>query len=196
MELPNDADVLLDHFEHYLGNMESSFRAKKDGDFPFMVLVYPPKPSGADSILMTCGLSAHRLYVPSENRTTRIELGIFAREGPSKAVLNALLTAVALHLLETHESPGRHGILPGEGPVLAGGNPSFESFYLRPPVGLPDGFASCGDLSSPIEILQLIPITSGEERLIANAGWCAFEQAVLAQQIDLLSFDTRREAAY
>ena len=50
MDISNDADDLLDHFETYLGSVESSFRAKNDGEFPFMVLAYPPKIRGLETV--------------------------------------------------------------------------------------------------------------------------------------------------
>lgn len=193
MDILNDADLLLDHFESHLGNIKNSFRAKKEGDFPFMVLSYSQQSNGVNNVLLTCGLSAHRLYVGSENRLTRIELGIFARGSWDNSALSSLLTSVALYLYEAHEAPGAHGILPGEGAVLNGGNPLFESFYLRSPVGFPEDLSICESNSLPIEILQLIPITSSEEKIIRAAGWKAFEEAVIVQKIDLLSFDTRLE---
>jgi len=125
-----------------------------------------------------------------------MELGIFTKEGLNKTVLNSPLTAVGMHFFERHESPGPHGIFLGEGPVLEGGNPLFQSLYLRPPFGLPEGFAICSGSSTPIEIFQLIPITAHEQHLIVTNGWDKFEQAVLAQKIDLLLFNVRQEISF
>ncbi|TFW29168.1 suppressor of fused domain protein [Massilia horti] len=193
MSLRDDAGKLFDHYENFLGEVETSFEGKDKTKIPFIVLAYSGRANGARNCLITCGLSAHQLAVPGGSRSARTELAIFSNSAANKEMLNAVLTVVGLHLLETHESPGVYGILPGSGPVLAGGNPLFESFYLSPPVGLPREFSICSLGASEIEILQLVPITAAEEHMIKCGGWAAFEEAVSTQGIDLLGFDEREE---
>lgn len=193
MSLRDDAGKLFDHYENFLGEMESSFEGKNKKKIPFMVLVYPSRENGAKNCLITCGLSTHQMTVPGTSRTVRTELAIFSNSAASREALNAVLTVVGLHMLETHESPSVHGILPGSGPVLAGGNPLFESFYLRPPVGFAPEFSTCSLGASSIEILQLVPVTAAEEHMISCEGWAAFEKAASMQRIDFLGFDERDE---
>lgn len=192
MSLRDDAGKLFDHYSEFLGEMTGSFSGKNPEKIPFLVFAY----SGANGIksrLVTSGLSAHKLNVLGSECKIRTELAIFSNSSKSIEALNAVLTAVAVHLLESHEFPGVHGILHGSGPVLSGGNPTFQSFYLRPPVGISSRFSVCSLGAADIEIVQLIPISIAEAHMIGCQGWEFFERAVIAQRIDLLQFDERKE---
>jgi hypothetical protein len=196
LNLKNDANKLLDHYDHYLGRMENSFQGKDEKKIPFMVLSFSGRESGPSHCLVTHGMSAHQLSVPGKDSPVRTELAVFTNAPVGSKTLGALLIAVGMHFLDTHASPGAHGILPGSGPVIAGGNPKFESFYVRSPVSFPPAFAHCSLAGSGIDILQLIPVTNNEAHAIACGGWAAFEAAAASQNIDLLSFDQREEVVF
>lgn len=192
MNLRDDAGKLFDHYSEFLGEMTGSFSGKNPKKIPFLVFTYSGS-NGIRNSLVTSGLSAHKLNVLGSERKVRTELAIFSNSDKSIEALNAVLTAVAVHFLESHEFPGAHGILHGSGPVLSGGNPTFENFYLRPPVEISSRFNVCSLDSSDIEIIQLIPISIAEAHLIDCQGWEFFERAVIAQRVDLLQFDERKE---
>lgn len=189
-----EADILLEHLEQFLGAMKSRWRRKNEFEESFEVFLYSEQPESDCQCLVTFGLSAHQLQLVGKcDCVFRMELAICASSLFDSKALGALLFAVGLDILEHHTTPGVHGVLGGCGSVLANGNPIFEHLYLASPGYFPHEFELCLDLSPPVAIIQLIPISSGERDLIENEGWEVFEDAIIEQGIDLLEFDGRRE---
>lgn len=185
-------EVLLVHFERFLGPMSHRWSGKGRPENAFEVLEFSGRPQLDSQCLVTFGLSAHHLQIAREgNSTIRMELAIFAYRTFDSKVLGALLFAVGLDAIERHLTSGLHGVLNGSGPVLSGGNPEFEHLYLASPGYFPRSFDWCTELSPPVAIVQLIPISSGERKLITEVGWSAFEDAIAERNIDLLKFDAR-----
>lgn len=190
----SEAEILFDYFERFLGPMKSSWRGKDGQEMPFQVLAYPKQPELDCLTLITFGLSAHQLQV-SDNceGKVRMELLICANSSFESKLLYPLLFAAGLDALEHHATPGVHGVLNGSGPVLIGGNPLFEHLYLTHPGFFPKEFDLCEELSPPVSIAQIIPISSNEREFIVREGWSEFENRATEQSVDFLEFDARKE---
>jgi hypothetical protein len=197
MASESDVNRLYDHYEKYLGEQAFTFRLKDEGKPPFVIFGYRPSMPEGLVQLVTFGMFTHRLQVRPDDRIVRTELALFAKSTASEQSLYAVLASVGRDILERHESPGVHGIISSRGgPVRLGGNSLFQSFYLRPPVGLLKEFGACSLESSTIEILQIIPISLMEEHLIRCSGWQVFEERIVAGKIDFLEFDERAQLSF
>ncbi len=62
---------------------------------------------------------------------------------------------------------------------------SATALIAAPPVYLPDGFAVCEAPSVTIVVSWLVPITTGEARLVSERGWSALEDTFDAEEPDL-----------
>jgi hypothetical protein len=107
--------------------------------------------------------------------------------------LAALLIAVGMDALDNHVTRRIHSLMPGSGPVLSGGNPVFEHLYLSKPLGFPEGFSECGVPSSPVEIVQIIPLPERERRFVNTEGRQVLENRLTGDLENLLRFDWRSE---
>lgn len=158
----------------------------------FQVLLFPDRPELNSQCLVTYGLSAHLCQiVGNSDSTAKIELIVCADASFESKALATLLFAVGHDAVTRHTIPEVHEVLMGVGAVLS--NPVFEHFYLTFPGYFPVEFELCEAISPPVAFVQLIPVSSKERDLIAKQGWRAFENAIVEQHIDLLSFDARNE---
>lgn len=196
MTINLQGEVVLRHLEQFLGGFTKRWISNNDDKAAsFQVLLFPECPDSECFCLATYGLSAHELAIANNaDMAVRMELIICADSTCDDNALAALLMAVGHELLKHHSTPGVHGVLPGNGPVLE--NPIFQGFYLALPGYFPVEFEVCENISPPVAICQLIPISSREAELVNNSGWRAFENAIVDQCADLLAFDRRIEIVF
>lgn len=194
MIVKSDAEVLYDHFESFLGQTEQRWHTRNNDGEALSVFEYIGQPDSAATTLLTFGLSSHQFRTRAPTAVTlRTELMICANSEFDAKALSALLFAVSFDALVEHLMPAEHGVLPGSGPVLGAGNPRFEHLYFARPGFFPVKFQRVENILIPIDVMQLIPISTREKELISAEGWEAFEDLVIAQGIDLLEFDQRDE---
>lgn len=190
MEVNLQGEIVLRHLERFLGPLKK--RWLNDAAPSFQVLLFSDRPKRDSQCLVTYGLSAHLLQIVGNGDSTiKMELLICADSSFDPEALAALLFAVGQDAVTQHATPGVRKVLMGSGAILL--NPVFEHFYLTFPGYFPAEFEMCEAVSSPVAIVQLIPISSKEREAIEKQGWRAFEDGMVEQHIDLLAFDNRRE---
>lgn len=190
-----DRIPLFDHYERHLGGVKLHWKLRDSPDYDLKIFCFDVPRTNDGNALCTFGISDHLLYTADGGRRSRLEHVVFLRDAGKRERVAALLLALASHALEKHHSPGIHHVLSGKGPVLHGGNPDFEHFYLsRPLAGKPE-LAICDAVAPPIELVQLIPISSVEKAFVETWGGPRFEQLLLQQGIDLQAFDERSQLA-
>lgn len=192
----NAADLLLDHFDKYLGKGEGSWKWGEGRETHFYVFLFAC-PFAADShVLVTCGLSAHQFAMAdSPEKKIRREFLICADKSSDPKALAALLIAVGIDALNAHAVHAVGSVMLGDGPVLSGGNAAFENLYVATPLGFPYGFATCEQLSPPVEIVQIVPISEKEMKFVMANGGHVLEENLMANLSNLLRFDRRKECA-
>nr|WP_308633446.1 suppressor of fused domain protein [Massilia sp. YIM B02443] len=155
---------------------------------------YPCPFSLNSHVLITCGLSAHRLSLADEplKRVER-EFLICADNGNDINALAALLIAVSMDSLDNHVTQKIYSVMPGSGAVLSRGNPIFEHLFLSKPLGFPEGFGNCENSSSSLEIIQIIPLSERERRVVSTEGRQVLEKRLAGDLENLLRFDWRTE---
>lgn len=183
-------EYLLRHLEKFLGKATERWQTSDEASF--QVLLFPNNPYTTENCLVTFGLSAVELSLGAEQpRLATVELLICANNEIEPKRLAATLIGVASHALRHRSLPDLHEVLPGQGAVHD--NPLFEHFYLTSPGYFPAEFDRCTAVVPPIEMVQLLPITSRERVIITQQGWAHFEEAAVADDIDLLEYDRRAE---
>lgn len=194
MERKSDAEALYDHFENFLGQAQHRWHSRGKSGFSINVFEYIGQPDSAATTLLTFGLSSHQLRTREVTPVAvRTELMICANAEFHSKALSALLFAVAFDALDEHLIPAEHRVLSGSGPVLTGGHARFEHLYFARPGFFPLNFQRFEEVSLPVDVMQIIPISTSEKELISIEGWESFEDLVIAQGIDLLDFDRRDE---
>ncbi|MDZ4151301.1 suppressor of fused domain protein [Methylicorpusculum sp.] len=185
---------ILLHLERFLGVSKKRWLCPGD-ESPFQVLLFPECPDSSSQCLVTYGLSAHQLRIMGKNDSViQVELIICADSLFDPKVLAASLIAVGLDAIRKNAIPTVHEVLLGEGAVSS--NPVFEHLYLTFPGFFSPEFELCETVSPPVAIVQLIPISTNEKKLIAKRGWRVFEEGLAKQDIDLFKFDQRKELAF
>jgi len=185
-------EYLLRHLEQFLG--EASERWQESTAARFQVLLFRAQPDEGVNCLVTYGLSAVELALGSgPSRSAAIELMICADQMIEPKRLAATLIGVGMHALTQGALPDLHQVLPGQGAVHD--HPLFEHFYLTSPGYFPAEFDRCAGLMPPIEMVQLLPVSTRERAMIARQGWENFEDAASSGEIDLLLYDRRPEVA-
>jgi len=180
-----DRIPLFDHYEHHLGGVKLHWKPRDSPEYDLKIFCFDATRTNDGNTLFTFGISDHQLYSADGERRSRLEHVVFLRDAGKRERVAALLLAIASHALGKHHSPGIHHVFGGEGPVMHGGNPDFEHFYLsRPLAGEPD-FATCDTMDPPIALVQLIPISNAEKAFIETWGGACFELLLLEQCIDI-----------
>jgi hypothetical protein len=189
----SDRVILFDHYEANLGKMTSSSSLKGMPKQDFLVFIYEGQPYEDCTTYVTVGVSDHPLHSRRTHCDERLEYMICAESTYDQKLMVAVLMGLAVRSTDSRETAGIHGVWTGVGPVIIGGNPLFEHFYLTNPGHFAASIDRCDDVEPPIQIVQVIPITSGEHAFIVAHGWEAFESRLDQQEIDLMGFDSRLE---
>lgn len=188
-----DRIKLFDHYDKHLGRVELNWNLIDLPKEKFRVFAYGSQSDESCSTVCTFGLSDLELAVSDTAAKARLEYLICTRRTFSTEAIASLLLAIGHYTIEEMNTPGLHGILEGDGPVLYGGNTAYEHFYLSVPKSFTAKFAACEATIPTIAFVQLIPITSNEKVFIDQNGWEKFEARLLSSDIDMAEFDRRNE---
>ena len=181
------SDDLVAHLETYLGPIRGGWTEDGRGvPLPVPVVWFADAPEPGVVTLATLGLSRHRL--PSGQKDVRLELVLSVESRFRSDRLLGALTAVGEEVVARHRPLLRGDVVPmGDG--LVAGSP-LDTFYIAPPVMLPDAFAVLGATEPPTVFAWMVPITSVEAGLVESRGWRWFEDLLVQQQPNL--FDLER----
>lgn len=181
---------LIDHLESFLGDM-SGGSGGDDSTPPGVQVAWFPNAPVEGTTLVTTGLSNHHLTQGDRGLHQELLMHVpTARHPPTAA---GVLFQVADILLTRG-----HGLLKGE--VLGPYGRLFDEGEMTAliafgPVYLPDEFAVCETPGMSIVLTWLVPITTGEARLVETRGWSALEAAFVAEDPDLAN-PLRREVRF
>lgn len=186
-----DRVELFDHYCSHLGKVKKNWNLKDVPKEELRILGFSSAAAIADAQICTFGLSDHPLKTVANDKSYRVEYMISTGAATDVGKIASLLLAISEHTIKRGVFPGVHNVLGGNGPVLYGGNPVFEHFYLTRPIDLARDFAICLSVEPPIEIVQLVPISTKERKFIESNGWESFEKLLLEEHKNLLLFDGR-----
>ncbi|MFI7006326.1 suppressor of fused domain protein [Streptomyces sp. NPDC050145] len=182
--------VLIDHLENRLGLMAGAWSAR-DG-----------APSGTPQVaafregrlervqaFATIGLSRTPLRSPDSDRHYHLELLAcdYVKDSEDHGPLPGVVEFVAERMVAAGHALLRGDVIPLPVPLPGAG---MTALYAALPVYFDDGFSSVTiENGADVAIVWLVPITSAEADFVRIKGWPAFEQALVAQDPDLLDMD-------
>ena len=174
---------LIEHLESFLGEMSGGSSGDDTTPPGVQVAWFPNAPFDGTTTLVTTGLSNHHLAQGDRGLHQELLMHVPAERQPPTAA--GVLFQVAGIVLARG-----HGLLKGE--VLGPYGRLFEEGEMTAliafsPVYLPDEFAVCETPAPPVFLTWLVPITTGEARLVETRGWSALEDAFVADDPDLTS---------
>lgn len=176
---------LIAHVERFLGRIEEGWSRDADGKpLPFQI-VRTRGPTASSVAFSTLGLSNVSLQSRASKRNLHLELILTIKNGSEARWIPAILQQVATEVVRSG-NPILRGDLVGPRDALFP-NSNKTALYAAPPVCLPEAFASC-ELRPGLEVAYawLVPVSSGEAKLIEHHGWNYFEDCLEREDPDLL----------
>jgi hypothetical protein len=181
---------LIDHLEGRLGRMGGAWSAR-DG-----------APEGSPQVawfrngqlpqvqaFATIGLFRTPLRVQTSDRHYHLELLAcdYVNDGEESGPLPGVVEFVAERIVQGGHAVLRGDVIPLPVPLPGG---SKTALYAALPVYFNDDFFSVTiENGSDVAIVWLVPITSAEADFVRVKGWQAFEQALAAQDPDLVDLN-------
>lgn len=173
---------LLTHLEEHLGRMRD---ARAWPSIPFRIGRFVGQPVRGASSFVTIGLGKKQLH--RGGRHVRQELLLAARGRWSVDEISVLLAAVAKDVWDEATAIEVGQVFGPAGPIV--GTSQLEGFCAVSPLSFEKALSVCTYEETPIEILQLIPITAGEAELVASEGIAGFLECIRDHKPDLLDLD-------
>ncbi|MCX4791830.1 suppressor of fused domain protein [Streptomyces sp. NBC_01221] len=181
---------LIDHLEGRLGRMGGAWPARdgapegspqvawfRDGRLPRV------------QAFATIGLFRTPLRVRTSDRHYHLELLAcdYLKDGQESGPLPGVVEFVAERMVQGGHAVLRGDVIPLPVPLPGG---SKTALYAALPVYFDDDFFSVTiENGSDVAIVWLVPITSVEADFVRVQGWQAFEQALAAQDPDLVDIN-------
>lgn len=168
---------VYDHIENYLGTITTSWKLNEDSNI--QVLKFEDELKKGVITYVTLGLSNVGLDVGNKN--VKQEFVFAADEKFEKDSIASFLLTFALHVKNS-----RKGLLRGE---FVEGKPLIDNvkvtgIYASVPVFWEDAFHEFGESRPPTIFVWLMPILKTEAKFIKNRGWNAFEDKLVASEIN------------
>lgn len=175
---------LFEHLESYLGEISGGTRGDESTPAGVQVVWFGEnRPHAGTTTIATLGLSGHHLAQPGGRGLHQELLMHLPADGqPGNAA--GVLFQVASELIARGQGLLRGGVIGPRGPLF--GSSQMTALYAAAPVYLPDGFAECDSGTRTIVMTWLVPITDVEARYVRDHGWPAFEDALVAEDPDLV----------
>ena len=180
--------MLLDHLERALGELHSTTVVEEVGRLGSIgVLRFTDVPVAGAVTYVTFGLSRAELHVDPE-RHVRLELMLSLEDEEEPFAPTVWLVMLAEHFGDGGVAP-RHAEVHRVGPLADGS--ALEGFALVPPVRFGGDFARL-ELPDdvPVDILELIPLSTVEAGFVRAHGWDEFVDVIRRNDPNLL--DLRR----
>ncbi|MFE1949308.1 MULTISPECIES: suppressor of fused domain protein [Streptomyces] len=178
---------LIDHLESRLGRMAGAW-STRDGAPAGTPQVAAFRDGRLERVqaFTTIGLSRTPLRSPDSDRHYHLELLAcdYVQDSEDYGPLPAVVEFVAERMVESGHAVLRGDVIPLPVPLPGG---SKTALYAALPVCFDDAFASVTiENGSEVAIVWLVPLTSAEADFVRARGWQEFEQALVAQDPDLL----------
>jgi len=174
---------LIDHPEHYLGEIEAGWSQNADGNkMPFQVARFPWGSGSATVSFATVGLSRHPLRSGS-GKDIRHELLMIVPDGLRDGPIPGLLQQIGTEALAADKPLLRGDVIGPRGELIAGS--MMEAVYAAIPVYLPDDFAVYKGEGEQVAVVWLVPISAREARYVKTRGWNEFEDLLVENDPDL-----------
>lgn len=179
---------LIEHLERRLGPIHTGWTVDPDGvSMPFQIVRFA---GGADERSVgysTIGLSNHRLTSRVSGRHIRQELFVLAEEHIDPDLIVSLLYQVGCAAVQARQALLRGQVIGPAGTLFPG--TKMTALYVTVPVYFPDDFATIAAEAGNIVVSWLVPIGDREAAFVAEHGWSLFEDQLVDQDPDLISFD-------
>jgi len=182
---------ISDHFEAHCGPILRGWSKGEAGRrLPVQMAVLDHSPVSGARVIATLGLSQHLLQLGESSHEVRLELMMMFRTAEGERNLPAVLSQVALGLLEDHRGVWHGEVLGPRGPLVPGS--TMSALCAAQPVYFPDSFAAFSDDElGRVVVVWLVPISESEARFVRSSGWRRFEALLLRDNPDVLDFFRR-----
>jgi hypothetical protein len=177
----SESPPLIAHVERELGPIMRGLTSDRTPGIPVAIIEDRPVPGA--TAYCTLGLSKHCFH-SAAGRKFRQELLGCSWHRFDELAPEAILSAVAEELLATHTALVRGEVIGPRGPLVAGS--ALEALYCSQPVYFSDALATFAGSEPATVFVWLVPISAAEARYVADRGWSAFEDHLVARDPDLL----------
>jgi hypothetical protein len=177
---------LIAHLESYLGQISGGTSGDDSSPDGLQVAWFgADRPHAGVTTIATLGLSRHHLAQPS-GKGLHQELLMHLPMACQPRTAAGLLFQVAAELIAQGRGLLRGDVIGPRGPLFGSGQ--MTALYVTAPGYLPPGFDVCDTGTVTVVMTCLVPITDGEAAYVRDMGWRAFEDALAAEDPDLVDF--------
>jgi hypothetical protein len=185
-----ETDGFINHLEKYLGQINCGWNKFPEGEtWKFQVIELTKGIFQNINAYCTLGLSNDELDSRVSDKKISHELMMMVPDNFGSRNIPAVLHEISEYLLDNNKPLLRGDVCDFfSGPVFKDLN--FTSFYVAPPVCLPDEFAyyKFSDKKTII-ICWLVPLYYHENIFIKEYGWQAFEDKAEESQVDFFNLN-------
>ncbi len=175
---------LVEHLEHYLGDIEVGWSNDPDGTaLSFQVVRFAPGALPGCVVFSTLGLSSTALPSRQSDKLVRHEFMMIMPERLREGPVPGLLQQTGLDVLSSGSALLRGDVVRPRGPLFAMSR--MEALYAAIPVYLPDKFGQFND----VVLVWLVPVSRSEADFVTARGWPAFEDQLVDVDPDLTDVD-------
>jgi hypothetical protein len=175
---------LIAHLESYLGEISGGTSGDDSTPDGLQVVWFGAnRPHTGVTTIARLGLSRHHL-AQSGGKGLHQELLMHLPMVGQPRNAAGLLFQVAAELIARGRGLLRGEVIGPRGPLFGSGQ--MTALYAAAPGYLPDGFDVCDTGTVTVVMTWLVPITDTEANYVRARGWSAFEDALVAEDPDLV----------
>jgi hypothetical protein len=174
---------LLEHMEHYLGEITRGWSEDDRGRMPFQLVEFAGAPGAGPCPVGTIGLSRHELHFSRTGKPVREELIMLLSSTDVTERALAILDDLASEALGTHHAYAPGQVIRPRGPVVEGSE--MEALYVAAPSYLPDEFGSVDTPDGTVLFAWILPISRAEAEFVETNGRIQFERLLESLDPDL-----------